>query len=69
MARKEQRKKYQISLAKALKIQKKMKGNTAVSLTNFNLQRPATLLSYSPDIRHRVGQVRGEWPVDVGLQL
>lgn len=46
-----------------------MKGNTAVSLTNFNLQRPATLLSYSPDIRHRVGQVRGEWPVDVGLQL
>lgn len=46
-----------------------MKVTTAVSLTYFNLQGPATLLSYSPNIRHRVGQVRGERPVDVGLQL
>lgn len=39
------------------------------SLTNFHLQRPPALLSYCPDFRHRVGQVGGEWPVDVGLQL
>lgn len=39
------------------------------TLTNFNFQGPAALLSYSSDIRHRVGQVRGERPVDVGLQL
>lgn len=48
-----------------------MKDNTAVSqiLTNFNLQGPAALLSYSTDIGHRVGQVRGERSIDVGLQL
>lgn len=39
------------------------------SLTNFHLQRPPALLSYSPDFRHRMGQVGGEWPIDVGLQL
>lgn len=39
------------------------------SLTNFHLQRPSALLSYSPDFRHGVGQVGGEWPIDVGLQL
>ena len=38
-------------------------------LTNFNLQGPAALLCYEPDLRHRVGQIRGERSVDVGLQL
>lgn len=45
------------------------KDNTAESLTNFDLQRPAALLSYSADVGHVVGQVRGEGAVDVRLQL
>lgn len=38
-------------------------------LTNFNLQRPAVLLSNSAYISHWVSQVRGKGSVDVGLQL
>lgn len=38
-------------------------------LTNFNLQRPAVLLSNSAYISHWVSQVRGKGPVNVGLQL
>ena len=38
-------------------------------LTNFNLQRPAVLLSNSTHFRHRVSKVRGEGSVNVGLQL
>ena len=38
-------------------------------LTDFNLQGPAALLRRGPDVGHGVGQVGGERPVDVGLQL
>lgn len=38
-------------------------------LTNFNIQWPAVLFSHGTDFRHWVSQVRGEWSVDMGLQL
>ena len=45
------------------------RGDSDSVLTHSDVQRPVVLLGGVPQVADRVGQVRGEGAVDVGLQL